>query len=124
MNWLDVLSGAIEQALGPQAIIYCLAAIGLNIHFGYTGLLNFGQSAFMAMAAYGLAVTVATYDLPMWLGIIVGLGLSVLLALLLGEGAHAAVEAGHLDPPLFVLELRDDVGEGVDGIGGHAAVHA
>jgi branched-chain amino acid transport system permease protein len=38
----------------------------------------------MAMAAYGLAVTVATFDLPMWLGIIIGLTLAVLLALLLG----------------------------------------
>ena len=31
--------------LGPAAVVYCLAAIGLNVHFGYTGLLNFGQAA-------------------------------------------------------------------------------
>ena len=40
---------------GPTAIVYCLAAIGLNIHFGYTGLLNFGQAGFMAVAGYALA---------------------------------------------------------------------
>ncbi|HEX7188999.1 MAG TPA: branched-chain amino acid ABC transporter permease, partial [Actinomycetes bacterium] len=84
MNFERIIVNALEAGLGLETVVFALAAIGLNVHFGYTGLLNFGQSAFMAMAAYGLAVTVATYDLPMWLGIIVGLGLSVLLALLLG----------------------------------------
>ena len=64
--------------------MYCLAAIGLNVHFGYTGLLNFGQAGFMAVAAYGMASIVATWDLPFWLGLVVGLLLAVLLALLLG----------------------------------------
>ena len=75
---------ALQQGLGPTAIVYCLAAIGLNVHFGYTGLLNFGQAGFMAVAAYGMASIVATWGLPFWLGLTVGLLLSVLLALLLG----------------------------------------
>jgi branched-chain amino acid transport system permease protein len=54
------------------------------VHFGYTGLLNFGQSGFLAVAAYGMAVTVQTYDMSLWLGIVVGLVAAVLLALLLG----------------------------------------
>jgi branched-chain amino acid transport system permease protein len=54
------------------------------VHFGYTGLLNFGQAGFMAVAAYGLASIVATWGLSFWLGIAVGLGLTVILALLLG----------------------------------------
>ena len=29
--------------------IYGLAAIGLNVHFGLTGLLNFGHAAFMGL---------------------------------------------------------------------------
>ena len=32
-----VFAQSITQALGVTAIIYCLAAIGLNIQFGYTG---------------------------------------------------------------------------------------
>jgi branched-chain amino acid transport system permease protein len=54
------------------------------VHFGYTGLLNFGQSGFLAVSAYGMAVTVQTFDLSLWLGILIGLVLAVLLALLLG----------------------------------------
>src|SRR3954452_2786426 len=80
----QMFSLALQQGLGPTAAVYALAAIGLNIHFGYTGLLNFGQAGFMAVAAYGLSSIVYTWSLPFWLGLIVGLVLSVLLALLLG----------------------------------------
>ncbi|WP_232675865.1 branched-chain amino acid ABC transporter permease [Nocardioides sp. R-C-SC26] len=79
-----VLRTALNQAFGPNAIVYALAAIGLNVHFGYTGLLNFGQAGFMAVGAYGLAVSVVTWDLPFWLGIVVALGAPVVLALMLG----------------------------------------
>ncbi len=84
MNWQDMFSSSLQQGLGPTAIVYCLAAIGLNVHFGYTGLLNFGQAGFMAVAGYSLASVVATWGLPFWLGVGVGLLLTVVLALLLG----------------------------------------
>ena len=32
--------------------IYGLSAIGLNVHFGWTGLLNFGHASFMGVGAY------------------------------------------------------------------------
>ncbi len=84
MDWQNVFSLALQQGLGPSAIVYCLAAIGLNVHFGYTGLLNFGQAGFMAVGGYSLASIVSTWGLPFWLGIVVGLLLTVVLALLLG----------------------------------------
>ncbi len=73
MDWTRIIINALEASIGLQAVVFALAAIGLNVHFGYTGLLNFGQSGFLAVAAYGLAVTVATFDLPLWLGVIIGL---------------------------------------------------
>lgn len=84
MDWQNMFSSALQQGLGPTAVVYCLAAIGLNVHFGYTGLLNFGQAGFMAVAGYALASTVATWDLSFWLGLVIGLLLTVVLALLLG----------------------------------------
>jgi len=84
VNWERIIVNALEAGVGVETVVFALAAIGLNVHFGYTGLLNFGQSAFLAMAAYGIGTTVATFDLPLWLGVIFGLLASVLLALLLG----------------------------------------
>ena len=84
MDWTRIITNALEASVGLQAIVFALAAIGLNVHFGYTGLLNFGQAGFLAVAAYGLAVTVATFDLPLFLGVFIGLAAAVVLALLLG----------------------------------------
>lgn len=84
MEFDTILSDAIRSGIGPIAAIYVIAAMGLNLHFGYTGLLNFGQVGFMLVGGYGLAITVATWGGSMWLGILVGLASAVVLALLLG----------------------------------------
>lgn len=75
---------AVRSAIGPIGAAYALLAIGLNLHFGYTGLLNFGQVGFMLVGAYGVGITVATFGLSLWLGFVVALLAAVALALLLG----------------------------------------
>ncbi|NUW39743.1 branched-chain amino acid ABC transporter permease [Nonomuraea rhodomycinica] len=84
MDWVTIISTTVKAAVGVETVLYALAAIGINVHFGYTGLLNFGQAAFMAVAGYGLAVTVTVLGLPFWIGIGVGLLAAVLLAVVLG----------------------------------------
>lgn len=81
---MTILSSSIVGAIGPVAAAYALAAIGLNIHFGYTGLLNFGQVAFMLVGAYGVAISVSTFGLPLWVGVLVGVLCAIVLAFLLG----------------------------------------
>ena len=87
MDWGLIITNALREAVGLNTVIFALAAIGLNVHFGYTGLLNFGQAAFLGVAAYGLAICVATFDLPTLVGVAVGLASAVVLALLLGAPA-------------------------------------
>jgi neutral amino acid transport system permease protein len=84
MDFLVILTDAARAAVGANAAIYAVAAIGLNMHFGYTGLLNFGQVGFMLVGAYGVAVSVATFHTPLLVGVLAGLAGSVVLALLLG----------------------------------------
>jgi branched-chain amino acid transport system permease protein len=84
MDFGNILSFTAGQILGVDAIVYVLIAIGLNLHFGYAGLLNFGQAGFVAVGAYGVGMSVAIFDLPLGVGIAVGLAGAVLLALLLG----------------------------------------
>lgn len=84
IDFLNILSNSIRGALGPEAAIYALAAIGLNVHFGYTGLLNFGQVGFMLVGAYGTAVPVVSWGLPLWVGVLIGIGCAIVLALILG----------------------------------------
>lgn len=84
MDWSLILTNALKASVGLETVVFALAAIGLNVHFGYTGLLNFGQAGFLAVAGYGLAVTVNTFNLPTLVGVAVGLVGAVVLALLLG----------------------------------------
>lgn len=81
---LDALASGGKAALGFQAIFYCLLAIGLNMHFGYTGLLNFGQVGFALVGSYGVAVSVAQWEWSFWVGVVVAVAAAVVLALLLG----------------------------------------
>ncbi|MBR8744964.1 branched-chain amino acid ABC transporter permease [Nocardiopsis sp. MG754419] len=84
MDILMILAESARSAVGPVAAIYALAAVGLNLHFGYTGLLNFGQVGFMLVGAYGVGISVAVFQLPVAVGFLVGLGCALVLALLLG----------------------------------------
>jgi branched-chain amino acid transport system permease protein len=84
IDWNIIFTQVFSQAFGTQAMVFSLAAIGLNIHYGYTGLLNFGQVGFMAAGAYGVGMSVLWFDIGFWPGLLVGVGYCLLLALALG----------------------------------------
>jgi len=74
--------------------IYGLAAIGLNVHFGLTGLLNFGHASFMGVGAYvtllliphaaGREGQITETGLPFLLALVIGILSASLFGLLLG----------------------------------------
>ncbi|MBW3578539.1 MAG: branched-chain amino acid ABC transporter permease [Actinobacteria bacterium] len=84
MQWDVVAGNALREAFGPQAAWFALMAIGLNVHYGYTGLLNFGQIGFAMVGAYGVGVAVQIFGLSLWVGIAVGIVAALVLAVALG----------------------------------------
>jgi neutral amino acid transport system permease protein len=84
MDILAVLGDALRSSIGPQAAAFALVAMGLNLQFGYAGLLNFGQVGFMLIGGYGVALSVTSFGLPLWVGVLVGLAGAIVLGLLLG----------------------------------------
>ncbi len=81
---MELLESAFHDAFSPFALSFVFAAIGINVHYGYTGLLNFGQAAFCAVGAYGMGVAIASFEMPLVVGLIVGLIAAAILALILG----------------------------------------
>ncbi|MBE3589910.1 MAG: branched-chain amino acid ABC transporter permease [Firmicutes bacterium] len=75
-----------------NVVIYTLFVIGLNLQFGYTGLINFGHVAFLAVGAYTVAILV-THHAPILLAVLAGMAVAALFSFLLGYPA---------------LRLRDD----------------
>ena len=57
MDWDLIIGTTLRAFVGVQACYFALAAIGLNVHYGYTGLANFGQVAFVAVGSYCLLYT-------------------------------------------------------------------
>jgi len=84
VDWIAIFSNAAQELISPTTAAYALAALGLAIHFGYTGLLNFGQAGFMALGAYGYAISTLSFGFPVWAAVLVGVGASVIFALILG----------------------------------------
>jgi len=84
MDWSLIIENSLKGLVGINAVYFAVAAIGMNVQYGYTGLLNFGQAGFMACGAYGLGMTAHYFDIPMWWGIPLGILFSVLLGLLMG----------------------------------------
>ncbi len=74
-------------------LIYLLLTIGLNLQYGFTGLVNFGHVGFYAIGAYASALATLKLGLPMP----AGLALAALIA------AIPAIPLG-----LLSLRLRDD----------------
>ena len=85
MDFLAIFENTVRGLIGEQFIYFGLAAIGLNMHYGYTGLLNFGQAVFMAAGAYGLSMAVVSLGLNFWLGLVLGIVVfPLILALIMG----------------------------------------
>jgi branched-chain amino acid transport system permease protein len=64
--------------------VFTIFGLGLQLQFGYTGLLNFGHVAFMAIGGYTMAILVVKTGMSLWLASIVALAVAVLFSLLLG----------------------------------------
>jgi branched-chain amino acid transport system permease protein len=83
MDW-NFIPLAFGQIVSPLTIGYALAALGLAVHFGFTGLLNFGQAGFMAVGGYFFAITTVKFNWPLWAALIACVVGAIIFALLLG----------------------------------------
>lgn len=84
---MDLLNPAFWTFVGIIAGIYVIMALGLYVQFSLAGLPNFGHVAFMAVAAYAMAILVVRYAAPLAVGAVGGIAAAMLLALVLGMPA-------------------------------------
>jgi len=54
-----------------------------NLLSGFTGMTSLGNQTFIGLAGFSVAVMTSTYSLPIWLGILVALAISAVVAFLL-----------------------------------------
>ncbi|WP_254523541.1 branched-chain amino acid ABC transporter permease [Natrinema caseinilyticum] len=81
----NLIASQLEQ-ITFFAAVYALAALALNLHWGYTGLFNIGVAGFMAVGAYTMGMLTAAPD-----GSPPGLGLPLIVGVLGGMVAASLV---------------------------------
>jgi branched-chain amino acid transport system permease protein len=64
--------------------VYGILALSLNLQYGLTGLLNFGQVAFFAIGAYTSAIATSKLGCSFIVGTLASMGAGALLGLLMG----------------------------------------
>lgn len=127
MDWGSILNNTLASFLTPTTLAFALAALGLAMHFGFAGLLNFGIAGFMAIGGYSYAISVLTFGFPWWLGMLMGIVGAILFALLLGiptlrlRGDYLAIvtiAAAEIARLMFLTTAFTDVTGSADGLFG------
>ena len=123
--WTGLLTSIVQTLISPTTAAFVLAAIGLNIHFGFTGLMNMGQAGFMLMGAYGFGVSVSYFGLGFWPGLLIAILAAVAFALVLGiptlqlRGDYLAIvtiAAAEIIRMILKMSMLSDVTGGPLGI--------
>ncbi|GAA2492094.1 branched-chain amino acid ABC transporter permease [Terrabacter carboxydivorans] len=86
-----ILPGRVNGPGSLQLLATCLViggiALSYDVLFGRTGLLSFGHALFVAAGSYLLTISLSTWALPLPLALLTALGLSTVLALVVGAVA-------------------------------------
>lgn len=113
--------------------IYAVMALALNIHWGFTGMLNVGIAGFFAVGAYSSALITSTadpshaagYGLPLFFGFVVAAIASGILAFFIGlitlrlrSDYLAIASIGIAEIVRLFLKNEDWLTGGVRGYGG------
>ncbi len=69
---------------GINALLLAVLAQGWNIIGGYAGYASFGNSVFYGLGSYGVAIAMVQWHLPFGVGMVFGVVLAVVFAVLLG----------------------------------------
>ncbi len=111
-------------AVATFASIYMLLAVGLNLQYGFTGLINFGVVAFFAIGAYTSAIlSLAGWPLvPAFVAGMLLAGLAAwpigLLSLRLSDDYLAVVTLGFAETVRIVIQQESWLTRGVQGLPG------
>jgi branched-chain amino acid transport system permease protein len=112
-------------AIATVALIYVLLSLGLTLHYGLTGLINFGHVGFFCIGAYAAAILSTKTGLPVAAGFVAAAALAGLAALPIGlvslrlrDDYFAIVTLGFSETVRLVVTSERWLTNGVQGIPG------
>lgn len=76
-----------HMSIAVSACTFTVLAVGLNLVYGYVGLLSLCQVAFWGLSAYTVAIMTTSTDLSPWLAVLCGAILATAASLVVGYAA-------------------------------------
>ncbi len=111
-------------AIAIGVLIYMLMAVGLSLHYGFTGLVNFGHVGFFAIGAYTSAL-LSIQGLPIPLAMLSATLITALaawplgmVALRLGSDYLAIITLGFSESVRMMLQSEEWLTRGMHGLPG------
>ena len=71
-------------SVGVIAGTYAIVALALQLNTGFTGIVNFGQAAFMAIGAYTMAILVLKAGFSFWLSLPCAVAAAMIFGVIVG----------------------------------------
>ena len=110
-------------AIAATAAIYAILCLGLNIVWGFAGLINLGMVGFFAVGAYASAIATVTFKLPILAGLVIAMiatglfsALVTIATLRLRGDYLAIVTLGFAELVRLVANNESWLANGSDGI--------
>jgi branched-chain amino acid transport system permease protein len=84
LAFLPLVASDVLMQYAINALLLATLAQSWNIIGGFTGYVSFGNSVFYGLGIYGTAIAMTQFHLPFGVGLVAGMVLAVLCALLVG----------------------------------------
>ena len=107
-----------------KLLCFALFACAFNLLIGFTGLLSFGHAAFFGSAGYVAGYALSTLELPVELGLLLGVVAAALIGLVMGalairrQGIYFTMITLALAQMVYFLALQSPFTGGEDGLQG------
>jgi len=108
--------------LGIMTLMWMCLASAWNIFGGYTGQVSLGHAMFFGMGAYGAGLPFYYWNVTPWIGIFIGVALSIILALLVAlpifklSAQYFAIATLALGETVRIIAVNLPITQGMRGI--------
>lgn len=123
---LGILRNSYLTLIG-SVLIYSVAAIGLNLLLGWSGLISLGTAGFMGLGAYIAAYVTVNLKLPFEVSLLLGLAIPLIIGVLVGlislriEGLYLAIAT--LSVSEILRKSFEELGWFTNGFSGKSAAY-
>jgi len=108
-----------------------IVVLGLNLLIGFAGQISLGHAAFYGLGAYVSAILTTTYQVPLFISLLVAISLTALIALVIGiptlklEGHYLVMATLGFNIIVSIILIQwEDVTGGPSGFAGIAHLHS